>query len=632
MSTAIPHLPREGDSTPDTPITEKKDRFASSPARDDDSLEDASSAGDTLIEEKSKGVVEMEYLAARINTKYLVLLYGGFMVLAYTLALNQSTSGRFLETAVSASFGVHALQSTINTVTAVFQAMSQPPIAKFADVFGRVNAYIGCVVFYVIGYIIVASSNNIVTFAVGNSIYILGITGLFLLQNIIISDISSLRNRYWWTIFPSIPGAINTWVAGDVVDAFLQNNRTMWRWRWGFAIFIILTPILATPIILVLWRGTRAPRTHRNEIRAARRGERFSLGRFKQGARAMFWQLDFIGLVLFVLGFGMFFVTITLANSRTARWSDPHAIALLILGGLFIIGFGLYEHYYAPHPLIPFRLLRNKTVIGCMLIALIHPMAGRIVNGYLNTFFVVAAGVDVKTATRLSTVPSFAATFIAIFASMVVRYTRRIKPIIVLGFAVQTLAFGLMIRFRQSHNSVGEFIAVQTIKGFGIGCISFPTQAVIQSAAPHEHLGAITAAYLIVFYLSSGIGAAIGGAIWTNIVPSRISEYMQNEALAAKAYGNPFGFAVEYGLDTLPRQALQRAQDEAQRIIVIVGTCVCVLGLLVSIFMINNVHLPDTQSLEESENAVKVAEAERKGGKRAEAGALNVARAQNTAM
>jgi hypothetical protein len=58
------------------------------------------------------------------------------------------------------------------------------------------------------------------------------------------------------------------------------------------AIFIILTPILATPIILVLWRGTRAPRTHRNEIRAARRGERFSLGRFKQGARAMFWQVS----------------------------------------------------------------------------------------------------------------------------------------------------------------------------------------------------------------------------------------------------------------------------------------------------------------------------------------------------
>lgn len=52
--------------------------------------------------------------------------------------------------------------------------MSQPPIAKFADVFGRVWAYVGCVFFYVIGYIIVASSPSIVVYSVGNCIYILG--------------------------------------------------------------------------------------------------------------------------------------------------------------------------------------------------------------------------------------------------------------------------------------------------------------------------------------------------------------------------------------------------------------------------------------------------------------------------
>jgi SIT family siderophore-iron:H+ symporter-like MFS transporter len=75
------------------------------------------------------------------------------------------------------------------------------------------------------------------------------------------------------------------------------------------AIFIILTPILAAPIILVLWRGTRAPRIHRAEIKAARQGDKLTWARFSRGARAMFWQLDFIGLVLFVLGFGMFFVS-----------------------------------------------------------------------------------------------------------------------------------------------------------------------------------------------------------------------------------------------------------------------------------------------------------------------------------
>ncbi len=66
---------------------------------------------------------------------------------------DQYTSTAFL---TDRSFEQHALQATINTITSVFQAMSQPPIAKFADVFGRVKAYVGCFIFYVIGYIIVA--------------------------------------------------------------------------------------------------------------------------------------------------------------------------------------------------------------------------------------------------------------------------------------------------------------------------------------------------------------------------------------------------------------------------------------------------------------------------------------------
>jgi SIT family siderophore-iron:H+ symporter-like MFS transporter len=44
---------------------------------------------DIIVERKSKGVVEMEALAEKINTKYLILLYGGFAVLAYVLSLSK---------------------------------------------------------------------------------------------------------------------------------------------------------------------------------------------------------------------------------------------------------------------------------------------------------------------------------------------------------------------------------------------------------------------------------------------------------------------------------------------------------------------------------------------------------------
>lgn len=42
-----------------------------------------------IITSKSKGVIGMELLASRLNTKYFVLLYGGFVLLAYTLSLGE---------------------------------------------------------------------------------------------------------------------------------------------------------------------------------------------------------------------------------------------------------------------------------------------------------------------------------------------------------------------------------------------------------------------------------------------------------------------------------------------------------------------------------------------------------------
>lgn len=54
------------------------------------------------------------------------------------------------------------------------QSVSQPPVAKIADTFGRLEAYSLCLFLYALGYIIVASANSIVVYCVGSSIYIPG--------------------------------------------------------------------------------------------------------------------------------------------------------------------------------------------------------------------------------------------------------------------------------------------------------------------------------------------------------------------------------------------------------------------------------------------------------------------------
>ena len=75
---------------------------------------------------------------------------------------------------------------------------------------------------------------------------------------------------------------------------------------------------------------------------------------------------------------------------------------------------------------------------------------------------------------------------------------------------------------------------------------------------------AITAGYLTIYYLSSGIGSSIGGGIWTNSVPDKLNRYLVNQTIAASAYANPIGFIAQYAPGTVERMAVARAQDETQ--------------------------------------------------------------------
>jgi SIT family siderophore-iron:H+ symporter-like MFS transporter len=69
---------------------------------------------------------------------------------------------------------------------------------------------------------------------------------------------------------------------------------------------------------------------------------------------------------------------------------------------------------------------------------------------------------------------------------IVARYIRYLKPIVIVGFCIEVLAFGLMIRYRGAGATQGDLAAVQVVRGLGSGAISFPLQASIQSVTKHE--------------------------------------------------------------------------------------------------------------------------------------------------
>ena len=66
--------------------------------------------------------------------------------------------------------------------------MIKTPMAKVADVFGRLEAFSFSILLYVLGYIQMAVSKNVETFAAAQIFYSAGSTGLQILQQIFLTD------------------------------------------------------------------------------------------------------------------------------------------------------------------------------------------------------------------------------------------------------------------------------------------------------------------------------------------------------------------------------------------------------------------------------------------------------------
>ena len=78
-------------------------------------------------------------------------------------------------------------------------------MAKLADVLGRLEAYLIAIPLYILGYIQMASSRNVQTFAAAQIFYSSGSTGVQILQQVFIADTSDILNRALFSTLPDVP-------------------------------------------------------------------------------------------------------------------------------------------------------------------------------------------------------------------------------------------------------------------------------------------------------------------------------------------------------------------------------------------------------------------------------------------
>jgi hypothetical protein len=89
---------------------------------------------------------------------------------------------------------------------------------------------------------------------------------------------------------------------------------------------------------------------------------------FGKAAVRFFNEMDIIGLLLVATSLALILLPLSLANLAKGGWSNPSMIAMEVIGACLFPVFCFYEAKFAKYPIVPYRFLKNLTILASCII------------------------------------------------------------------------------------------------------------------------------------------------------------------------------------------------------------------------------------------------------------------------
>ncbi|KAI0329355.1 drug:h+ antiporter [Cubamyces sp. BRFM 1775] len=511
-------------------------------------------------------------------------LFVGIALASYIYSLDGQTTYSYLAFATSA-FDKHGLISTIQVAQSIIIACGKPVIAKVADVSSRGTSYIVVLVFYVVGYIVIASANGVGALAAGIILYAMYVpSGLQLLTQIIIADITTLKWRGLVSSLTSAPFIINAFIGSNVSTQVLEHST----WRWGYGMFAILIPVSLSPLILTLfWAENKARKLGLVKTVAsapdAEAPPKESLVRRVWGVAE---QLDVVGLAILGTAVALILLPLTLAQNAKSRWHNPSMVAMIVVGCILLPVFALWDIYFAKRPVFPRRFLTNRSVTIASWIGFFDFFSFYMSFTYLYSFVLVTKDWTLINATYFIQTQTVALTVFGIMSGFLLHYFRHYKWVLTVGLAIRLLGVGLMIHSRGANSSDAEIVWTQLLQGIGGGFASVCSQVGAQASVPHVDVAMVTAVVLLWTEIGGSVGSAVAGAIWTNTMPGKLAEHLPalNQTERDTLFGSITSVMV-LPFDDPTRQGVIAAYGDTMRVMLIAATVLAVVPMLLSLGM-----------------------------------------------
>ncbi|CAG8974566.1 hypothetical protein HYALB_00004362 [Hymenoscyphus albidus] len=414
---------------------------------------------------------------------------------------------------------------------------------------------------FTIGCIVFAVANSMVVLIAGRLIQGLGAGGLDVLEEIILADITTLKER------PLYLGAIAVAIAtgsilGPIVGALFSEFST---WRW---IGWVNLPIVGSAFVLAMCFLRLKP--------------------IQTPFCVKIKQLDWMGMVLLTVGATVTALPLSWADTMYP-WSSWRTIVPLIIGLMTLLVFGIYERR-PKNPVIPYRIFSNITAIVSLVTGLVHGLLLYTMLLYLPLFF-QAVFLEAPLEAAKSTIPvCILAVVFSFIAPVTIEFTRCYRVLLWLGWIFTSVSFGLFCLVSHETSRVNTYL-FQAMLGVGIGTVFTGTQIPMQASVIHVDDTGLAVGMLVVFRLGGAlIGLSISSTAFSSVFQKGIAPLLplpEQLALLEDA-SQAISFIPVLRTLTLTAESMSgviEAYEKAFRAVWIILTSLSIFGLSVSFFM-----------------------------------------------
>jgi MFS family permease len=212
----------------------------------------------------------------------------------------------------------------------------QPVIGSFSAIFGRKPMVFASLALFLAGSVVAACAHSFAVVIVGRSVQGIGGGGVIALTEILVTDMVPLRLRGQWFSFISSAWAVGT-VTGPLLGGGFAQNVS---WRWIFWVNLPFIGVGAVLVVLFL-----------------------KLNHQTSAFTAKLRRVDWVGSFLFISSLTGFLIPLTWGGVMY-EWSSWRTLVPLIISGLGLVGFVVYEEWLARkggEPLIPLEVVKTRT-------------------------------------------------------------------------------------------------------------------------------------------------------------------------------------------------------------------------------------------------------------------------------